>query len=229
MYSLNYRFLIYILLFREIVGDFVPVFKTFFNLSDLDSQLHLNHDEASLGVDKAFGNYMYSLTMRFYQNWGDGSSMGWQSPVYKPTVYLDGKQMPVRVSFWYNLSNPMTLTGGAGLGQQIERTHHCECQAHGVGYGGNDLQPHQVPPNQHAQVPHIVAVNGRVPARGGAGGSGGGGGPPTPSRHGSKGEVLLGVGAPTPTPTPTSRVIPHIPRPQHFYLGSRGDDQPVPF
>ncbi len=54
------------------------------------------------------------LVLRFYQEWGDGSSTGWQTSVNAPTITLDGVELPLLETFSY--ANQQAFQTGAIAG-----------------------------------------------------------------------------------------------------------------
>jgi len=94
-------------------SEIVPTYHQLFQLSDL--QPNRLDNSQSLHKNKKFMK-TFALTVRFYQNWGDGSFDGYQEPVYNPKVYVDGVELPITIGFRYNASDIRTYSGGAGPG-----------------------------------------------------------------------------------------------------------------
>lgn len=56
----------------------------------------------------------HMVVLRYYQNWGDGSTTGWQKPINPPIVTLNAETFPTHPQFSY--SSPNYEIGGMGLG-----------------------------------------------------------------------------------------------------------------
>src|SRR5579883_3225755 len=55
-----------------------------------------------------------ALVLRYYQEWGDGSRTGWQTPVVLPTVSIGNRTLPIVLQFSY--ASPFYTSGAIELG-----------------------------------------------------------------------------------------------------------------